>query len=163
MLFFKGSGTTPAKAIIRAGRECVELLQNNPSLLIELVDLVNEGTHWEAHIRVMALEAVTGEEESQAPPTKDKKPKNPEHSISGDPNAWRPPGMEHDPSSLKHVEKKFDKASYAGYVPDVPVRDIVLLQEQGLSHDQIAAMRRLYMSRAIQRRSAPAPKVENNK
>ncbi len=164
MLFFKGCGSTPARAIARAGRECATLLLENPSLMVELAELIEHGSHWEAHIRVMALEVIQdGEGDSRKSSVEGKGPKDPEHNISGDPNAWRPPGMEHDPSSLDRVEQTFDTASHAGQVPNVPVRDIVMLRQEGLSEDQIQSLRNLYVSRSIKasaRNPGPSAEIE---
>lgn len=147
MLFFKGRGPTPTKAIARAGRECAVLLMENPSLLVELVELIQDGHEWEAHVRVMALEAVEGGGDTRKPPYFMKDPRNPEHNISGNPNAWRPAGMEHDNPEV--VEKEFGVATHAGYVMDVPVRDIVQLKAEGLNEEQIQGLRNLYMTKAL--------------
>ena len=155
MLFFRGQGSTAARAIARAGAECAALLQENPCLMVELVELNQTGQTWNAHLRVMAMEGVSTSGGQGRPPQKNYDPKNPEHAKSGDPNNWRPTGMAHDPSSLNAVEAKFDTASMAGQVPDVPVKDIVMLRQSGMSEDQILALRNLYIAKPFEK---PEPK-----
>ncbi len=136
MLFYKGQGDKPLTAIQEALSHCASILEQNPALIIELLELNHGGTHWEAHIRLMAIEVsgATGvERKSKAsdPPEKEYAPKSPEHFRSGNPFEWRPIGMDRE---LVNPLGTFDQAAYGGgYIPDIPTQDIEILKRAGWS------------------------------
>lgn len=126
MLFFKGHDATPEGAVRHALGECAEVLIDNPALVIQLESVYQMGENWDADIRVMALDV-----EGAGPDAKKHRKrtssgkknsiKSPEHAKSGNPNEWRPVGMEHDgpPTAFR-----FGNAACAGEVPEIPLQDI---------------------------------------
>lgn len=138
MLFYMGQGHTQEESIESALSNAASILPNNPSLLIELIQLNHTAKHWEAHIRLMAVK--TSDSSGQKRKSKKRglpelnyEPRNPEHFRSGQPFEWRPIGMKHDQESLS----KFDKASHGGNIPDIPTQDVEKYQGLGLSESEI--------------------------
>lgn len=147
MLFYMGIGRRPEEAARAALLQCADVLLANPSLIIELVNMVENADHYEAHIRLMAVDRQEGSAtdgrkhaSKRKPQPFLKDPRSPEHNISGDPNLWRPVGMEHD--VLPAPQQKFDIATHAGYVPEIPHQEIQMLQERGWTPEQIEAFER---------------------
>jgi hypothetical protein len=124
LLFYKGHDTTPQGAVGQALHQCGEILMSNPSLVVQLENLYSTGDSWDADIRVMALA-----EEKTAYGGKRKgrhhryEIKNPEHLKSGNPNEWRPVGMQHD---AQPVAFRFGNAAIAGELPDIPIQEIAV-------------------------------------
>lgn len=138
MLFYAGQGQTQEESIESALSNAAGILLDNPSLLVELIQLNHTAQHWEAHIRAMAVKA--GDSSGQKRKSKKRdlpelnfEPRNPEHFRSGQPFEWRPIGMRHDQESLS----KFDRASHGGSIPDIPMQDIEKYQGLGLSEEEI--------------------------
>jgi len=135
-LFFCGKGTSETEAVRAALAQCVDLLLNHPSLVVELVELVPDGHHMDAHIRVLGLAqegvSATGGVKHKAP-SKDYIPRSPEHIKSGHPDDWRPIGMAHE-NFLK--PETFDVAAYAGEIPDVPTQDMNTAQALHLTVEE---------------------------
>ncbi len=133
MLFYMGQGADPVEAIRAALSHCAAVLEKNPSLLIELQETNHCGTHWEAHIRLMAL-AQEGESgkapksKKDRPPDEDRIPISPEHFRSGSPFAWRSVGMVNE---VTDASGGFDIAAHGGYIPDIPLQDIEFLAKSG--------------------------------
>ncbi|MCB1530991.1 MAG: hypothetical protein H6853_04455 [Rhodospirillales bacterium] len=122
MLFYMGQGPDSQEAVREALSRCAPVLEQNSSLLVELLELNPCGSHWEAHIRVMAMEGAVDKHPHHAPDDLKLRPKSPEHFRSGHPYDWRPVGMKHDMTPAKG----FDVAAHGGYIPDVPLQDIEL-------------------------------------
>jgi hypothetical protein len=134
-LFFCGKGASETEAVRAALVQCGDVLLNHPSLVVELVELVPDGHHVDAHIRVLGLASGAQDQGhiKQKAPSKDYVPRSPEHIKSGHPDDWRPIGMEHE-DFLK--PETFDAAAYAGEIPDVPTQDMNAAQALHLTVDE---------------------------
>ncbi len=129
MLFYMGQGADPVEAIRASLSHCAAVLEENPSLLIELIELNHCGTHWEAHIRLMAL-AQTGDGAQGA---KNHKEKPSEHGfMPRGPDSFKlgisSIGMAHE---VVRASGGFDIAAHGGYIPDIPLQDIEFLAKSG--------------------------------
>lgn len=157
-LFFCGKGATETEAVRAALAQCGDLLLSHPSLVVELVELVPDGHHMDAHIRVLGL--ATGTEDqghvTHKAPAKDYIPKGPEHAKSGHPDDWRPVGMAHE-DFLKPEE--FDLAAQAGEIPDVPTQDMNMAVALHLTLEE-ARNRLEVLENEKKRRDAPEPEPE---
>lgn len=133
MLFYMGKGGEPIEAIKDALQNCAPVLEVNPSLVIQLLDVNHCGTHWEAHIRLMAIEASDsdGARRKTKADSASKIPRSPEHFRSGNPFEWRPIGMTLD---LVNPLGNFDQAAYGGgFIPDIPTQELEDLKKAGFS------------------------------
>lgn len=125
MLFYMGRGPNAVEAIRAALSHCAPVMEQNPSLILELLEINPCGSHWEAHIRVMAMEHKEGADTRGGPDDLELNPKSPEHFRSGRPDDWRPIGMKHNVAP----SEGFDVAAHGGYIPDVPLQDLELAKE----------------------------------
>lgn len=145
LLFYKGHDSTPQGAVGRALHQCGEVLMNNPSLVIQLENLYTSGGAWDADIRVMSLakeDTLRGKKrKGKGTPSEHLDIKNPEHAKSGNPNEWRPVGMEHDPPPMAF---RFGNAAVAGELPDIPIQEIVVPGYDPTMHTE-ADLRRLLL------------------
>lgn len=134
MIFYKGQGAGPSEAICEALINCAPVLEENPTLIIELLDVNHCGTHWEAHIRLIAIEVsdASGFERKSKTSSSSSKTLNP-----------RDPGRDnfHSDDTREGLRNEyinplgnFDQAAYGGgYIPDIPTQDIELLRSAGWS------------------------------
>ena len=139
MLFYKGQGVTLEEAVSSALSNITPILLQNPSLVIELLELNQTGHHWESHIRLMAVKTTQsgdgkGRNKKKTTQSLELTPKSPEHFHSGQPFEWRPVGMKHD---NLHPSFGFDRATYGGNVPDIPTQDIEIYKRAGWSDGAI--------------------------
>lgn len=123
LLFLKGRGKTPLTAVEQALIQGASVLLENPSLVVQLETLVETGSGWDVDIRLMALgkSLHEGQVSHKGGQRDEYNVKNPEHVLSGNPDAWRPPGMKHDSPP---VAFRFGNAAVAGELPEIPLQDI---------------------------------------
>ena len=123
MLFYVGRGDRPELAVRRALYHATPVFIENPSLHIQLLDLSPTASHWEAHIRLMAVSTGQGKQPKSKPPELEKTPRSPEHFRSGQPFEWRPIGMQSD--NIDPV-KGFGRATYGSDIPDIPIQNLTV-------------------------------------
>ena len=128
ILFFKGHDDNPQDAISNAVKQCAPYLMDNPSLIIQLEALSPMGQGWDADVRIMALDTGANDDRARThnghgDPALKLEVENPEHPKSGNPNEWRPAGMDHDGAPAAF---RFSNAATGGEVPDVPIQDIAI-------------------------------------
>lgn len=162
MLFYMGYAEEPNKAVLAALSEAVPVLLQTSSLIVDLLELNHTGKHWEAHIRLMIMNAEGSDIKQHKRKEKDAirldlKPKSPEHFRSGSPFEWKPANMKHDKGPLFG----FDNARYGGNIPDIPAQDVEIYKRMGLNDLEIKSRASSDHNNSFHP-AKKAPKLEND-